>query len=139
MGFDGPISVARLINSAVKYDAETDLAPVALVTTAPVVLLARPGLPVQNMDELTSATVARGVAKVAALLPEGWQLILMFHGDEALETFRREVPASVYYLPWLGPASASHAGTQGVRTEASRIRPTTPRPLENVVERRDRA
>ncbi|MPT40016.1 MAG: tripartite tricarboxylate transporter substrate binding protein, partial [Achromobacter sp.] len=25
MGFDGPISVARLINSAVKYDAETDL------------------------------------------------------------------------------------------------------------------
>ncbi|KAG1462359.1 hypothetical protein G6F57_013963 [Rhizopus arrhizus] len=52
MGFDGPISVARLINSAVKYDAEKDLTPVALVTTAPVVLLARPGLPVNYIYDL---------------------------------------------------------------------------------------
>ncbi|KAG1310795.1 hypothetical protein G6F62_014547 [Rhizopus arrhizus] len=59
MGFDGPISVARLINSAVKYDAEKDLTPVALVTTAPVVLLARPGLPVNNMDELIALARAK--------------------------------------------------------------------------------
>ena len=28
MGFDGPISIAQLVNSAVKYDAEKDLTPV---------------------------------------------------------------------------------------------------------------
>jgi hypothetical protein len=49
--------------------------------------------PLQNMDELTSATVARGVAKIAALMPEGWQFVIMFHGDEDLETFSREVRA----------------------------------------------
>ena len=55
------------------------------------------------MDELTAATVARGVAKIAALMPEGWQFIIMFHSDEDLETFSREVRGSVYRLPW--PAS----------------------------------
>lgn len=52
MGFDGPISVAQLVNTAVKYDAERDLAPVGLVTVAPVVVMARPGLPAQSMAEL---------------------------------------------------------------------------------------
>ncbi|MEG0199622.1 MAG: tripartite tricarboxylate transporter substrate-binding protein, partial [Comamonas sp.] len=32
MGFDGPISIAQLVNSAVRYDAERDLIPVGLVT-----------------------------------------------------------------------------------------------------------
>ena len=91
--------------------------------------------PLQNMDELTSATVARGVAKVATLLPEGWRLILMFHGEEDLETFRREVPASVYYLPWLGPTSAGEAGSHGVRVGPSPPATTT-RTLADVVERR---
>ena len=64
--------------------------------------------PLQNIDELTSATVARGVSKVAALLPEGWQLLLMFHSEGDLETFRREVPGSVYHLPWLAPTGATN-------------------------------
>jgi tripartite-type tricarboxylate transporter receptor subunit TctC len=42
MGFDGPISIAQLVNSAVKYDAEKDLTPVGLTTIAPVVAVARP-------------------------------------------------------------------------------------------------
>ena len=78
--------------------------------------------PLQNMDELTSATVARGVSKVAALLPEGWQLLLMFHGEEAIEIFRREVPGSVYRLPWLGPLGAANGDGNGVRTDTSRTR-----------------
>ena len=52
MGFDGCISVAPLINSAVKYDAERDLLPVGLVTIAPGVAVARPGLPAHNLGEL---------------------------------------------------------------------------------------
>ena len=50
MGFDGPISIAQLVNSAVKYDAEKDLTPVGLVTIAPVVAVARPGLPAHNLN-----------------------------------------------------------------------------------------
>jgi len=52
IGMDGPISVAQLINPAVKYDAERDLIPVGLVTIAPVTLLARPGFPAKTMDEM---------------------------------------------------------------------------------------
>jgi hypothetical protein len=94
--------------------------------------------PLQNMDELTSATVARGLAKVAALFPEGWQLILMFHGEEDLEAFRREVPASVYYLPWLGPSNAGHASSHAVRLDTRSTLASTPRHLADVVERRVR-
>jgi hypothetical protein len=77
--------------------------------------------PLQNMDELTAATVARGVAKIAALMPEGWQLIIMFHGDEDLEVFTREVRASVYRLPWLGPVGV--ATTSDVSLDPPRRRP----------------
>ncbi|AZY53854.1 Bug family tripartite tricarboxylate transporter substrate binding protein [Bordetella avium] len=52
MGFDGPISVAHLINPAVKYDAEHKLAPVGLVSTAPVVMVARPGLAVNSVQDM---------------------------------------------------------------------------------------
>jgi hypothetical protein len=57
--------------------------------------------PLQNMDELTVTTVARGLARVAELLPEHWKLLLLFHGEDDLERFRREVPGAVYQLPWL--------------------------------------
>jgi hypothetical protein len=82
--------------------------------------------PLQNMDELTAATVARGVAKIAALLPERWQLMMMFHGEEDVETFRREVRGSVYSLPWLGPVDA--AGPLANDVIAVRKPPSLPDP-----------
>ena len=75
--------------------------------------------PLQNMDELTSATVARGLTKIASLLGGRCQLVIMFHNLGDLETFRRELPADVYYLPWLGPAG--HTRLQNdVRRDQSR-------------------
>ena len=59
MGFDGPVSVAQLVNKAVKYDAERDLTPIGLVSIAPVVLMARPGLPAKNMQELIDLAKAQ--------------------------------------------------------------------------------
>lgn len=82
--------------------------------------------PLQNMDELTSATVARGVTKVAALLPAGWRLIMMFHGEEDLEAFRREVPGSVYYLPWLGPIGATRMDRNDVQPDTRRYQVSPP-------------
>lgn len=60
--------------------------------------------PLQNMDELTVSTLARGIAKVSLLWPEGCQALFLFHGEDDMERFRREMPAAVYLLPWLNPS-----------------------------------
>ncbi|MGH8847316.1 MAG: Bug family tripartite tricarboxylate transporter substrate binding protein [Polaromonas sp.] len=53
MGADSPMAIARLVNpAAVKYDTLKDLAPVGLVNTAPMVLVARPGLPANSLAEV---------------------------------------------------------------------------------------
>lgn len=59
--------------------------------------------PLQNMDELTTATVARGLSKLANVLPNGHKVLILLHGEDDLERFRREIPASVYRIPWLSP------------------------------------
>jgi hypothetical protein len=46
--------------------------------------------PLQNMDELTVTTVARGLAKVVNVFPQAWQLVFLFHGADDLERFRQE-------------------------------------------------
>lgn len=63
--------------------------------------------PLQNMDEMTVTTLARGLARLVRLLPENWQLLLLFHGEDDLERFRREMPAAVYSLGWLGLGKVS--------------------------------
>jgi tripartite-type tricarboxylate transporter receptor subunit TctC len=53
MAFDGPIAITRFINpAAVRFDPSNDLVPVALTTTAPMVLVARPALGIDTMDAL---------------------------------------------------------------------------------------
>ncbi len=59
--------------------------------------------PLQNMDEITVTTLARGLAKVSRLWKGPWQLVLFFHGKEDLERFEAEMPAATYELPWLSP------------------------------------
>ncbi len=55
MAFDGPIAITKFINpAAVRFDPGTDLLPVALTTTAPMVLVARNSLGVASMDQLVA-------------------------------------------------------------------------------------
>ncbi len=55
MAFDGPIAITRYINpAAVRFDPNTELLPVALTTTAPMVLVARKDLGVDSMDALVA-------------------------------------------------------------------------------------
>lgn len=61
--------------------------------------------PLQNMDEITVTTLARGLNKLIKLFPDNWQIIMLFHGEDDLERFCQEIPASVYSLPWLSPSS----------------------------------
>ena len=74
--------------------------------------------PLQNMDELTVTTVARGIRRLMQLWKEpvsdsengmlaDWQVVILLHGEESLERMRREIPAHTYYLPWQSPSSGS--------------------------------
>ncbi len=74
--------------------------------------------PLQNMDELTVATLARGLGRLLRLpawADRGWELLILLHSEENLTRFRDEFPAPVYRLPWLSPAETSKAGV--VRVE----------------------
>lgn len=59
--------------------------------------------PLQNMDELTVTTLARGLAKLLCVLPTRWSLMMLFHGEGDLARFHDEVECAVYFLPWLSP------------------------------------
>lgn len=55
MGADSPVAIAKHLNPAgVRYDPARDLAPVAMVNTAPMVLVARPDLPADDLAELVA-------------------------------------------------------------------------------------
>ena len=55
MGADSPIAIAPYANpKAVRYDVARDLVPVGLVNTAPLLLVAKPDLPVKNLAELVA-------------------------------------------------------------------------------------
>ena len=76
--------------------------------------------------------------RAAALFPEGWQLMMMFHGEEDVETFRREVRGSVYSLPWLGPVNADGPNGSGVVPNVRRSAAGAPAKLSDVIEIRKR-
>ena len=58
-GPDSAIAIGRLINpAAFKFDPLKDLAPVAMLNTAPMVLVARPGLPVKDFGEFVKLAKA---------------------------------------------------------------------------------
>ena len=66
--------------------------------------------PLQNMDELTSTALARGLAKVIrqwAAVDRQEEVLLFFHGNDDLDRFAAEVPAARYQLPWLTPSGTS--------------------------------
>jgi energy-coupling factor transporter ATP-binding protein EcfA2 len=75
--------------------------------------------PLQNMDELTVTTLARGLAKVSRMWGERWQLLLFFHGQEDRERFLREVPLATYELPWLSHDEEPPEDSIGIRTGPS--------------------
>ena len=53
IGVDSPISIARFVTpSAVRYDAQRDLAPIGMLNAAPMIIVGRPGLPANDFGEL---------------------------------------------------------------------------------------
>lgn len=77
--------------------------------------------PLQNMDELTVTTLARGLAKLLRVMPKRWSLMMLFHGEGDLARFHDEVECGVYFLPWLSPTIRGQAIDIGCRREDSRL------------------
>jgi AAA domain-containing protein len=93
--------------------------------------------PLQNMDELTVTTLARGLAKVARSFPPAWQLVFLFHGEDDLERFRQEIPAAVYVLEWLAPSVGSSENLPIAADPLTSTSDSTLQELEPIVKGRD--
>jgi hypothetical protein len=81
--------------------------------------------PLQNMDELTVTTVARGLGRLLRLWQRfdnsesGWRLMIFLNSEASVESFRSEVPCTTYLLPWLSPQASPTDG------QATKILKTT--------------
>jgi len=91
--------------------------------------------PLQNMDEQTVTTVARGLARLVRILPEPWQILLLFHGEDDLERFRQEVPCAIYLLPWLAPAATESKIPEVIEPQPGNVS-TTPQSLMKLLAER---
>ena len=124
MGFDGPVSVAQLVNKAVKYNAEQDLAPIGLVSIAPVVLMARPGLPAKSMQELIEmakakpGTVTYGTSGVGTVL------------DLAMEMVQERAGVKMVHVPYKGGAQITN-DVMGGQVDTGYMVTTSATPLVN--------
>lgn len=58
--------------------------------------------PLQNMDEIKVRAVARCLWRIQQCLPNEWRMILLFHGEGDMESFKLETRAATYKLPSLG-------------------------------------
>ncbi len=99
MGADSPVAIARLINpAAVRYDTLKDLAPVGMVNTAPMVLVARPGLPASNLDEVLK--LARAQPGKLSYATSGVGTVLQL----AMETVKDQAKVYITHVPYRGGA-----------------------------------
>ena len=99
MAPDSPIAIAGLVNpAAVKYQAMTDLVPVGLVNTAPMVLAARPGLPVESMADLVR--LAREQPGKLGYATSGIGTVLHL----AMELVKARAGIEVNHVPYRGGA-----------------------------------
>jgi hypothetical protein len=83
--------------------------------------------PLQNMDEMTVSSLARGLGKLMRVFPDSWRIVALFHSEEDLYRIRDEVRTAVYRLPWLSPATAGGPAAPTIKaiaaesTEASEL------------------
>ena len=98
-GPDSAIAIGKLINpAAFKFDPLKDLAPVAMLNTAPMVLVARPGLPVQSYADLVKLAKASPGKYNYATSGVGTVLQL------AMELLKEKSGIYVTHIPYRGGA-----------------------------------
>lgn len=99
MGADSPISIARFVTpSTVKYDSLRDLAPIGLVNAAPMMLVARPGLPAEDFAALVK--LARAQPGKLSYATSGVGTVLHL----AMERVKQLAGIDVLHVPYKGGA-----------------------------------
>ena len=99
VGPDSAIAIGRLINpAAFRFDPLTELAPVALLNTAPMVLVARPGLPVEHFADFV--TLAKAAPDRYNYATSGVGTVLQL----AMELLKQRAGISVMHVPYRGGA-----------------------------------
>ena len=99
LGADSPIAIARLVSPAsVKYDALKDLAPIGLVTTAPMIIVARPGLAANNLAEVLQ--LARAQPGKLSYGTSGVGTVLQL----AMEMLKEQAKVDIVHVPYRGGA-----------------------------------
>ena len=99
LGADSPIAIAKLVNPpAVRYDGLRDLAPVGLVTTAPMVIVGRPGLAANNLAEVIQ--LAKDKPGKLSYATSGVGTVLQL----AMELIKERSHIDVVHVPYRGGA-----------------------------------
>jgi tripartite-type tricarboxylate transporter receptor subunit TctC len=99
MGADSPIAIARYVNPlAVRYDAMRDLAPIGLVNTAPMVIVARPTLPASTLPEVLK--LAREQPGKLSYATSGIGTVLHL----AMELVKEQGKVFITHVPYRGGA-----------------------------------
>ncbi len=109
LGADSAIAIAPLVNpAAVRYDALKDLTPIGLVTTAPMLLVARPGLAARNLADIVS--LARAQPGKLSYATSGVGTVLHL----AMEMIKEQAKIEIVHVPYRGGAQivADIAGNQ---------------------------
>ncbi len=99
LGADSPIAISKLVSPAsVKYDALKDLAPIGLVTTAPMIIVARPGLAANNLAEVLQ--LARAQPGKLSYGTSGVGTVLQL----AMEMLKEQAKVDIVHVPYRGGA-----------------------------------
>jgi tripartite-type tricarboxylate transporter receptor subunit TctC len=99
LGADSPIAIARLVTPAsVRYDAQKDLTPIGLVTTAPMVIVARPGLAAASLSEVVE--LARAQPGKLSYGTSGVGTVLQL----AMEMIKEQAKVEIIHVPYRGGA-----------------------------------
>jgi len=99
VGPDSVIAIGKLVNpQAFRFDPLTDLAPVARIDSAPMVLVASPALPVASWEDFVKLAKANPQAYSYATSGVGTTLHL------AMEQIKQRAGISVAHVPYRGGA-----------------------------------
>src|SRR5881227_3017544 len=99
VGVDSPISIARFVTpSAVRYDSLRDLAPIGMLNAAPMIILAKPALPADNVADLIK--LARAQPGKLSYATSGVGTVLHL----AMERVKAQAGIDLVHVPYKGAA-----------------------------------
>ena len=99
IGVDSPISIARFVTpSAVRYDSLRELAPIGMLNAAPMIIVARSGLPADSFGELLK--LARAQPGKLSYATSGVGTVLHL----AMERVKAQAGIDLLHVPYKGGA-----------------------------------